>query len=128
MRDLSPQVLSEWDEFTTDHLKEKEQAAFHARKNAIIAVARGMSMASAAKKYGVNAKTLSETINKAVRVASDGRMHGWRAALPYKVRTAGKKTPVEFPKNAGPGAFRTFLTLAPSVCEFLESYTGRLPE
>ena len=48
MRDLSPQVLSEWDEFTTDHLKEKEQAAFHARKSAIIAVARGMSMASAA--------------------------------------------------------------------------------
>ncbi|WP_449448211.1 helix-turn-helix domain-containing protein [Thermomonas brevis] len=64
MRDLSPQVLSEWDEFTTDHLKEKEQAAFHARKNAIIAVARGMSMASAAKKYGVNAKTLSETIRR----------------------------------------------------------------
>lgn len=128
MHDLTFKDVSLWDEISPVGLSPKEQKAFQSRRNAVFAVAKGHTIASAAKRHGVNARTLVSTIQKAISKAPDGRPWGWRACLPHRVRLTRATAPEEFPPVAGPGAFSAFLRKATEFQERLVNYSGSVPE
>lgn len=127
MHDLNPMEVSTWDEIIPTELSPKDQKSYQARRAALRAVTTGHTIASAAKRHRVNAKTLASTIRNALTIAPDGRPWGWRACLPHRVRLSRAAEPEEFPPCAGPGAFSAFLRKAPDFQERLVNYTGPIP-
>lgn len=127
MGGVSREDLSSWDRLSPQGLDRNQAKAFSARVDAIDAVAAGSSIASAASRHGINAKTLALTLQKAQQIAPDGRPWGWRACLPYRVRNTSARDLAEFPHAAGPGAFNAFLKKLPEFTNQLNNYAGPLP-
>ena len=86
MNEMSLYEIGQWDQFTPAGLTAKQKQDFGARQDAVRAVAAGSAVSSAAKRYGVNVRTLTETIEKARSLAPDHRPWGWRACIPHRVR------------------------------------------
>lgn len=124
---LTSKEISSWDRIAPSHLTPKAYQSYKARCEALQAVAAGISIATAAKRYGVCRGTLGSTIKNALALAPDGRPWGWRACLPYQVRNHIATSPEDFPQLAGPGAFKKLLKLLPELEERLTAYSGQLP-
>lgn len=127
MSGVSREDLLSWDAVSPKGLTAGQLKSYETRVEAVHSVAAGSSIASAAKRHGLNAKTLALTIRNAQQTSPDGRPWGWRACLPYKVRNASERVAEDFPVAAGPGAFNAFLRKLPEFKELLISYAGPLP-
>lgn len=127
MFSVDPNDLAQWDEISANGLTPQQRARFDARRRAVAAVSQGLPISVAAKKHGVNCKTLRSTITNAMAVAPDGKPWGWRACFPNRVRNPTPITDPTLPEHAGPGAFSRFLKAAPSFEALLRTYDGPLP-
>lgn len=125
---LTLKQISSWDLIAPSQLTPKAYRGYTARCQALQAVAAGVSIACAARRHGVNPGTLGSTIKNALQMAPDGRPWGWRACLPHKIRNHIAASPADFPKLAGPGAFKKVLRLLPELEEQLTAYSGQLPK
>ncbi len=125
---LTLKQISSWDRIAPSQLPPKAYGSYKARCEALQSVAAGVSIASAARRYGVNAGTLGATIRNALALAPDGRPWGWRACLPHKIRNHTPAAPKDFPQLAGPGSFKKLLKLLPELEERLTAYSGQLPK
>lgn len=125
---LTLKQISSWDLIAPSQLTPKAYRSYKARCEALQAVAAGVPIACAARRHGVNPGTLGSTIRNALQMAPDGRPWGWRACLPHKIRNNIAASPADFPKLAGPGAFKKVLKLLPELEERLTAYSGQLPK
>jgi len=128
MKRPDPMEMSTWDEILDTQLSETRRREFHARRQAVLSVGSGLTVKAASKKFGVSADTLSSTIIKALEIAPDGRPWGWRACVPYRVRTKSPVAQVDPPHKAAPNAFSKLLAARPKLEQLLVQYTGPLPE
>lgn len=105
----------------------KRQAAFIARCDALQAVVlQGLSIRLAAREHGVNRTTLASAVEKAFEHAPDGTCHGYRACLPFAIRTRrAKSTPG--PLGGQPYALSRLLDRLPTVRIQLEQFPHPLP-
>lgn len=104
------------------------QQAFVARCNALQAVLGGQSVRLASRDHKVNRTTLSQTLEKAFERGADSRCHGFRACLPYGIRSrAPLSTPKIGPMTGKPYALGHLFAQFPPVRTLLESYAHPLP-
>lgn len=122
--------VANWDQIHAVSLSADHQQAFKMRQAAVKAVAAGYTIADAARRYELHPRTLTKTLTKAIEVAPDGRPWGWRACVPYKVRSNAVPTGSleSLPQKALPGAFGRLLHLVPPLEKILLDYAGALPK
>lgn len=121
--------IAAWAIINKEQLPAAKREAFKARQAAVSAVAAGYTVSAAAKRYHLHPRTLALTLAKALEVAPDEHPWGWRACIPYRVRSNAKDGALEtLPTKAGPGAFGCLLRVVPALEQMLLEYAGALPK
>lgn len=108
-------------------VQEKHRDDMTRRCAALDYVLQGASIRRAASLHRVNRTTLALIVDKAFRLESDGRPAGYRACLPYSVRTLNKSTAVTMPLSGNAHSLDRFFALHPDIKQMLDSHKGSLP-
>ena len=100
---------------------------FIRRCAALATYIQGASVRSSCRAHNVNRETLRSIIEKAFRLGSDGRQVGYRACLPYSVRTVRNKQP-DTPVAGNSHSLDQLFGAHPDIQKMLDNYKGALPE
>jgi putative transposase len=122
--------LREFKRPSVDHIAEKRRAGYVNRCNAVMAVAGGASVRAAATECDVDPRTIKRDVVHFLLVGPDGHPLGFRACLPYAVRTPKSRTDetIKPPIHKGPYAFTRLLTSTPALQTLVDAYHGALPD
>ena len=112
-------------------IPEKYRLFYEARCAALVDVAGGVPVTTAAKCHGVDPRTVGRDSEIAMELALDGLRVGFRACIPFKYRRA-KLQPadlyIEAPRTKGPHAFNKLLSVCHKVKKLADDYKGDLPD
>jgi putative transposase len=121
------QELSAWPSVDLSALDEADQSVFTARRRAIELYVESpqLSLSAIKKATGVDPKTIYRIISRCLEKHADGRIYGFRAAIPYarlkqyeRVHSANRHDASE--RSGLSGAFGLLLQQYPPVEKFLQ--------
>lgn len=123
---LALEEVQAWPEPIVTTLSTAKQSQYEKRRGALLSMADGLALKTAANKHGVREGTLNDTLEKARTLAPDGMPWGWRACVPHRVRGAST-APTRLPEKAVPGAFKQLVRHVEGLQDLLDGFKGTLP-
>ena len=106
---------------------EKYRDLYVRRCAALSAVLQGASIRQASTLHNLNRDTLGATVHKAFLSQPDGKLVGYRACVPHRVRITTKAPPERAPVSGHAHALGQLFAVHPDIKEMLDGYHGALP-
>lgn len=112
-------------------IPETYRSLYEARCAALVDVAGGVPVTTAAKIHRVDPRTVVRDSEIAMELALDGLHVGFRACIPFKHRRTKPQAAdlyIEVPRTKGPHAFNRLLSVCKKAKKLVDDYKGDLPD
>jgi hypothetical protein len=125
----SKEELETWHRPKEDTVHEKHRSRYSNASSAMSAVLLGeVTLSAAAERAGLCRKRLRSMIDRAPRMAADGRPYGFRVCVPWgSYCKSDIHRDISMPKRAAPHAMEAVLELQPNISEWVNGFSHPLP-